>query len=525
MEPKHMEFTEFKRLLFVAAAGLLIGAAGPADAQTPLGGAGPRPVAVLLCRYADKPNTYGFTPTAVLGMWTGNTFTSNGTTVDNSISGLVDEVSNGTVNFQGTQAFGWYTLPKPLSGYETGDAAGNDCIAAAQQNGANLRIFPYVAVYVNDQLPDAQAKTWTATLPGPPSPTMWNAMIMNHRGLTSPPLVLHELGHVLSDAGWHTDSASDPLGLAAYYGDSVLTDQPPYDTAMATPSWDASRRLLMGFVPAGSIAKFTGTTQTYNISRLTQPFAGLPTVIEVPLPGGAKYVISARTRVGHDALRAWFNYSTSALSAEGVRIELFTSTTVDAKIQMSKPGGDRRSTDAVWLTGQSFMDTVNGITITVANFNPTGNPTAQIMVSSGLSGNYRLLSQSAPGMCLDVHAAGGSGSKVQIWTCTGGGNQSFNFVSQGGGVYLVKPSYDAGLCLDVNGAGTSPGTNVGIWTCNGGSHQKWTVNSVGGTLYELAPQHVSTFRMDVNGAGTASGTQIIVWPTTGASNQRWVFTK
>jgi len=47
-------------------------------------------------------------------------------------------------------------------------------------------------------------------------------------------------------------------------------------------------------------------------------------------------------------------------------------------LEMSNPGGDPTSTDAVWLTGQTYTDTVNGITIAVTNFNPTGNPTAQI---------------------------------------------------------------------------------------------------------------------------------------------------
>ena len=70
------------------------------------------------------------------------------------------------------------------------------------------------------------------------------------------------------------------------------------------------------------------------------------------------------------------------MATEGVRIELFTSTNVDVHLEMSNPGGDPTSTDAVWLTGQTYTDTVNGITIAVTNFNPTGNPTAQITVTS-----------------------------------------------------------------------------------------------------------------------------------------------
>ena len=386
-----MEFTEMTTKIFrllTAFTGLLTASSLPllAQAPTPTGGAGSRPVAILLCQYSDKPNTYNFTPAMVLGTWLTNTLVVNGATVDNSINGLVQEASLGTIDFLGSQAFGWYTLPNPLSSYPTGPDAGNACIAAAQQNGVNLKPFTYVAVYMNDILNDAQGESWTATLPGPASPTQLNAMALTLIGLSSPPLALHELGHILSNGGQHTDSSSDPLGGAAWYGDDPSDPFPdvPLRSASVSPAWDASRRELMGFIPAASIAKFTTGTQTYNLSRLTQPLAGLPTVIEVPLPGGAKYVISARTLIGHDSypILPPSVFLGNSLSTEGVRIELFTSTDVDAHIEMSNPNGDPGSTDAVWLTGQSYVDAANGITITVVNFNATGNPTAQITVTA-----------------------------------------------------------------------------------------------------------------------------------------------
>jgi hypothetical protein len=528
-----MKRTKSKLGSFAAVTGLFAAGILPLQAQTPtpLGGAGARPVAVLLCKYSDKPNTYGFTPAGILATtWLPNTITVNGAPVDNSISGLVQDASLGAISFQGTQAFGWFTLPNPLSSYPTGPDAGNACIAAAQSNGVNFRPFTYVAVYMNDVLNDATGEAWTATLPGPASPTPWNALVVGVRGLTSPPLVLHELGHILSNDGWHTDSYSDPLGGAAYLGDDPSNPPPfPIRIALVSPEWDASRRELMGFIPAASIATFSGGTQTYNISRLTQPWAGLPTVIEVPLPGGAKYVISARTQVGYDSYPIFLDYAFlgNTIPTAGVKIELFTSTTVDAHIEMSHPGGDPTSTDAVWLTGQTYMDAVNGITITVANFNPAGNPTAQITVTSGLSGAYKLNPQNAPGTCLDVYGAGTSpGTNVDIWNCNGGGNQSFNFVSQGNGIYEIQPSYATGLCLDVYGGGNSaPGTKVDVWSCTGGSNQKWSLISDGGNIYEFAPQNASGLRLDVSGAGTSNGTQVDVWTANSGSNQKWALTK
>ena len=370
-----------KKLGWLAAlAGLVATNALPLHAQAPVpyGGAGPRPVAVLLCQYAGNPNTYGFTPASILATWMSNTGTVNGAMVDDSINGLVQDASLGTINFQGTQAFGWFTLPNPLSSYTTGYDAGNDCIGVAQKNGVNFAPFKYVAVYMNDALADAQGESYPSVLPGV------TLLTVNVRGLTSPPLVLHELGHILASGGLHTDSTSDPLGGAALYGDDP-TGTPPFSIAAVSPEWDASRRELMGFIPAASLRAFSGGTQTYNLSRLTQPLPGLPTVIDVPLPNGSKYVISARTQIGYDSYTDSFWGNT--MPAEGVKIELFTSTQVDAHIEMSNPGGDPRSTDAVWLTGQTYTDSANGITVKVVSFNPAGNPTAQITVSSTASPN------------------------------------------------------------------------------------------------------------------------------------------
>ncbi|MBV8895288.1 MAG: hypothetical protein JO051_02170, partial [Acidobacteriaceae bacterium] len=256
--------TNLKHISFVAAAGLFVAGTVTLHAQTPNGGAGPRPVAILLCQYPDKPDTYGFKPADILATWMSNTLMVNGAPVDNSINGLVQEASGGTVNFQGTQAFGWFTLPNPFSSYATGYDAGNDCIATAQSKGVNLTPFVYAAIYMNDKLADAMGESWPATLPTA-SPTGAHALIVSYAGLVSPPLVLHELGHILSTGGQHTDSGSDPLGAASWLG-SLGT--PPNLTTVA-PEWDASRRELMGFIP--SVATFSGGTQTYNLSRLTQP--------------------------------------------------------------------------------------------------------------------------------------------------------------------------------------------------------------------------------------------------------------
>jgi hypothetical protein len=72
--------------------------------------------------------------------------------------------------------------------------------------------------------------------------------------------------------------------------------------------------------------------------------------------------------------------------------------------------------------------------------------------------------------CLDVpgHATT-PGTRVQIWSCSGGANQQWRVNSDG-----TIVGVESGLCLDVTGGATTNGTAVVLWTCNGGSNQKWT---------------------------------------------------
>jgi beta-glucosidase len=74
------------------------------------------------------------------------------------------------------------------------------------------------------------------------------------------------------------------------------------------------------------------------------------------------------------------------------------------------------------------------------------------------------------GMCLDVDGAGtANGTKVDLYTCNGTGAQVWQPQSNG---ELVNPN--SGKCLDDTGFGGS-GTQVQIWSCTDGSNQKWTL--------------------------------------------------
>jgi len=67
-------------------------------------------------------------------------------------------------------------------------------------------------------------------------------------------------------------------------------------------------------------------------------------------------------------------------------------------------------------------------------------------------------------------------SRAEIWACSGGTNQQWGAVSDGGSIYEFAPQNATGTRLDVSGNGTGNGTQVDIWTSNGGNNQKWSVN-------------------------------------------------
>jgi beta-glucosidase len=74
------------------------------------------------------------------------------------------------------------------------------------------------------------------------------------------------------------------------------------------------------------------------------------------------------------------------------------------------------------------------------------------------------------GMCLDVDGAGtANGTLVDLYTCNGTGAQ--DWVPQSNGE-LVNPN--SGKCLDDTGFGGS-GTQVQIWSCTDGTNQQWTL--------------------------------------------------
>jgi hypothetical protein len=116
------------------------------------------------------------------------------------------------------------------------------------------------------------------------------------------------------------------------------------------------------------------------------------------------------------------------------------------------------------------------------------------------------------GKCLDVTGASPTnGTATEIWTCSGGTNQTWTQTSSS-----QLTVYGGTKCLDAFNNQTSTGTKVEIWACNGGANQQWDVNS-NGTITGVQ----SGLCLDVTGASTANGAAVDLWTCNGQSNQQW----
>jgi len=194
---------------------------------------------------------------------------------------------------------------------------------------------------------------------------------------------------------------------------------------------------------------------------------------------------------------------------EGVRIELVGGG-FDARIQKSKPGGDRGTTDSVWLTGQTFVDPVSNKIIAINNFNPGGNPTAQVTVSQGAffavpPGSWQI----QPGLLTQI-SAGYDGTVMGV----SGNNQIWQW---NGTDWNLLPGL-ASMIAVVNSdkALVSPGSSLWVGNRNG-----WTQvnlpNGVTGIIWISAAADGTLYAVDstgdVNRLDAVSG----IWSVVGAN--------
>ena len=124
------------------------------------------------------------------------------------------------------------------------------------------------------------------------------------------------------------------------------------------------------------------------------------------------------------------------------------------------------------------------------------------------------------GMCLDV--TGGStapGTAIQQYPCNDNAAQAWTFEHTAGGAFALR-SQISGLCLAVAGDPTAAGSPIEQQPCDGGPAQAWTVENVGRGYYRLVHAG-SSLCLDVSGGSVTAGTPIQQWTCNDLSPQIW----
>ncbi|NBH04689.1 ricin-type beta-trefoil lectin domain protein [Amycolatopsis sp. SID8362] len=136
----------------------------------------------------------------------------------------------------------------------------------------------------------------------------------------------------------------------------------------------------------------------------------------------------------------------------------------------------------------------------------------RVKANASGSSTARPLQGASSARCIDINGnVTTPGTKVDIWDCDGGTNQSWTFTSAG----ELKAN---GLCLDADGGSSTAGTKLIVWTCHGGANQKFKLNPDGSITQ-------AGLCVDVTGgdkpAGNVNGVQLELWGCNDDANQNW----
>ncbi|MFL6145144.1 MAG: RICIN domain-containing protein [Labedaea sp.] len=94
-----------------------------------------------------------------------------------------------------------------------------------------------------------------------------------------------------------------------------------------------------------------------------------------------------------------------------------------------------------------------------------------------------------------------------------------------GDSWLAVRSKQSNNVLDVNGCGTTAGSNIGTWTYWGGNCQRWAMRSRPGGFAELVSRGNPQVAADIANCGSANGTNVALWNFNFGGNecQFWAF--
>ena len=335
--------------------------AGPDDIT------GPQPWVSVMCKFADVPAE----PQPL------SYFEGMYSSAYPGLDHFWREVSYDIANVTGSDAAGWYVLPKPRSYYvydQDGDGeleldwtrAANDCTAVAD---ADIYYPDFVGINLmfNDLLDCcAWGGGWYTTLDG--VSRLWYMTWEPPWGYGNVGVIAHEMGH-----GFGLPHSSGNYGQTYDNKWDVMSDVWSNCSNSSHPDYGclgqhtiSFHKEMLGWVAAGQeFIAGTGTKATLTLEQLALPQTGNYLMARIPVIDSTThfYTIEARRKVGYDV----------KLPGEAVIIhEVDTNRDRPARVIDIDGNGNTGDAGAMWIPGESFVDAAAGITVSVLSATPTG---------------------------------------------------------------------------------------------------------------------------------------------------------
>ncbi|MFZ5878904.1 MAG: S-layer homology domain-containing protein [Chloroflexota bacterium] len=282
------------------------------------------------------------------------------------------EVSFNNANVSGSGAVGWYTLPQPRSYYVYNNAldfgrAATDCTTAADA-AVNFANYDGINLMFNYELDGyAWGGTWYLTLDG--ISKYWNMTWEPPWGYASITVMSHEMGH-----GFGLPHSSGAYGqtydnrwdvMSDTWTDCANSTDPTYGClGQHTISYHKD---ILGWIASGEkyIPPSGGGTNTITLEQLAQPQTSNYKMAQISIGGSSThfYTVEVRRKVGYDV----------KLPGQAVIIhEVDTTRVRPAYVLDPDNNGNTGDAGAMWVVGETFTDSTNGISVSILAATSTG---------------------------------------------------------------------------------------------------------------------------------------------------------